>query len=193
MHDISTPSHAFCLDQLSTSIPPFSESCRCPAAAPRARCGSVRRWSSACASRAPARRERQAASVWFALWKQGGVAALKISDRIGRFPKLSDEELAAIEIALLQGARANGFSTDLWTLQRVADVIAQRTGVVYHPGHVWRLLRYMGWSRQRPARRASERDDAAVEHWVKHTWPALKRGPVEPNAGLSSKTKAASR
>jgi hypothetical protein len=48
-------------------------------------------------------------------------------------------------------------------------VIAQRTVVIYHPGHVWRLLRYMRWSRQRPARRAKERDEVAVEHWGKTT------------------------
>jgi transposase len=94
---------------------------------------------------------------------------------------------------LLQGARASGYGTEVWTLQRVADVIAQRTGVVYHPGHVWRLLRYMGWSRQRPARRAKERDEAAIEHWVKTTWPALKGGPSASGAGSSSKTKTASR
>jgi transposase len=136
---------------------------------------------------------RQAASVWFALWQQGGDEALKLSERTGRHPKLSDEQLATVEAVLLQGAQASGYGTEVWTLQRVAEVIAQRAGVVYHPGHVWRLLRYMGWSRQRPARRAKERDEAAIEHWVKATWPALKRGPTASGAGSSSKTRAASR
>jgi transposase len=136
---------------------------------------------------------RQATSVWLARWKEGGVDALKIPDRIGRRPKLTDEQLAAVEAVLLQGARANGFSTDVWTLQRVAEVIAQRTDVVYHPGHVWRLLRYMGWSRQKPARRAIERDDAAVDHWVKHRWPAIKRGLDDGVPGSSSRTKVGSR
>jgi transposase len=136
---------------------------------------------------------RQATSGWFALWQQGGVAALKLSERFGRHPKLTDEQLVTVETVLLQGARASGYTTEVWTLQRVAEVIAQRTGVVYHPGHVWRLLRYMGWSRQRPARRAKERDEAAIEHWVKTTWPALKRGPTASGAGSSSKTRADSR
>jgi transposase len=136
---------------------------------------------------------RQATSVWFALWQQGGVAALKLSERFGRHPKLTDEQLVTVETVLLQGARASGYTTEVWTLQRVAEVIAQRTGIVYHPGHVWRLLRYMGWSRQRPARRAKERDEAAIEHWVKRTWPALKKGPIASGAGSSSKTRADSR
>jgi len=135
---------------------------------------------------------RQASSTWFGLWQQGGTDALKLSERFGRPPKLSDEQLAAIETVLLQGARASGYTTDVWTLQRVAEVIAERTGVVYHPGHVWRLLRYMGWSRQRPSRRAKERDEAAIDHWVKVTWPALKRGPNASTAGSSSRTRAAS-
>jgi transposase len=135
---------------------------------------------------------RQAVSTWFARWSAGGVEALKISPRTGRFPKISDEQLAAVETILLQGARASGFRTDVWTLQRVADVIAQRTGAVYHPGHVWRLLRYMGWSRQKPARRAVERDDGAIDHWVKHRWPAVKRGLDDAEPGSSFKMRAAS-
>jgi hypothetical protein len=44
----------------------------------------------------------------------------------------------------------NGYATDMWTLARVGEVIEAETGVVYHQSHVWRILRQMGWSRQRP-------------------------------------------
>jgi transposase len=45
--------------------------------------------------------------------------------------------------------------TDLWTLPRVAEVIERVTGVCYHPGHAWNLLRdQLGWTWQQPARRA---------------------------------------
>ena len=58
---------------------------------------------------------------------------------------------------------ANGFDTDLWTLERVTVVITQLTGVRYHPGHVWVILRHrLGWTLQRPERRASERDEQAL-------------------------------
>ncbi|HKA02869.1 MAG TPA: winged helix-turn-helix domain-containing protein [Acidimicrobiales bacterium] len=76
----------------------------------------------------------------------------------------------------------------MWTLARVAAVIEAETGVAYHPGHVWKLLRRMGWSRQRPARRAVERDDAAVAAWVAEAWPRLKRGPANAERGSSFKT-----
>ena len=77
---------------------------------------------------------------------------------------------------MLKGPAANGFATELWTLPRVAEVIERVSGVRYHPGQVWRILRQqLGWTRQRPARRAVERDDAAIAQWVKQRWPNLKK------------------
>jgi transposase len=85
-----------------------------------------------------------------------------------------------VERALLQGACAHGFDTDLWTLQRIAVVIERLTGVRHHPSHVWRILRGMGWRVERPARRASERDEEAIARWVAHDWPRIrqKRAPA---------------
>jgi transposase len=79
---------------------------------------------------------RQSAHVWHARFTQGGVEALRSRGPTGPDPKLLDAQLAQVEQALLQGAMANGFDTDLWTLERVAVVITQLTGVRYHPGHV---------------------------------------------------------
>ncbi len=120
----------------------------------------------------------QSASEWYRRWSAGGKKALRGAGRAGRRPRLDADQLARVEEALLQGPTANGFPTELWTLPRVADVIERVTGVAYHPGHVWRILRVqLGWSRQRPARRAVERDDAAIEQWVKQRWPKLKKAP----------------
>jgi transposase len=80
----------------------------------------------------------------------------------------------------------------MWTLTRVAEVIETVTGVTYHPGHVWYILRDMGWSRQRPARRAIERDDAAIDAWVKNRWPAVKKTPDAGRPGSASRTRAGS-
>jgi transposase len=123
-------------------------------------------------------------SRWYRRWQDGGQKALRSRGAPGRTPGVTRDQLAEVEQALLAGARASGFDNDLWTLARVAKVIEQRTGVAHHPGHVWRLLRGLGWSVQRPARRASERDDAAVAQWVKNQWPRIKRG--QPGARQSS-------
>ena len=108
----------------------------------------------------------------------GGRAALRTAGRAGRQPKLTEAQLARVEKALAKGAEANGYPTDVWTLPRVAEVIERVTGVAYHPGHVWYILRdQLDWTWQRPARRAIERNDEAIEQWVKKRWPQLKKGP----------------
>ncbi|HEV2919021.1 MAG TPA: winged helix-turn-helix domain-containing protein [Actinomycetota bacterium] len=118
----------------------------------------------------------QAVSVWHGRFTRGGVDALRSRGPSGPDPKLSAAELAKVEEALLAGAMANGFDTDLWTLERITVVIAQLTGVRYHPGHVWVILRRrLGWSLQRPERRASERDEEAIARWVAHEWPRIKK------------------
>jgi transposase len=120
----------------------------------------------------------QVVSEWRKAWRQGGRAALRGAGRAGRPPKLSAVQLAKVERALAKGAEANGYLTDLWTLPRVAEVIERMTGVTYHPGHVWYLLRdQLGWTWQRPARRAVERDNEAIERWIKRRWPQVKKAP----------------
>ncbi len=118
----------------------------------------------------------QAASVWYRRWHQGGEQALRGAGRAGRRPRLSQAELDAVDQALRKGPEAFGFDTELWTLGRIAQVIGRLTGVRYHPGHVWRLLRGLGWSVQRPARRAAERDEAEIARWRAEEWPRIKGG-----------------
>jgi transposase len=61
----------------------------------------------------------------------------------------------------------------------VAAVLEREFGVRYHPAHVSRLLRAVGWSVQRPIRRATQRDEAAIAAWYAERWPALKKGPKQ--------------
>jgi transposase len=115
--------------------------------------------------------------TWRAAWRRSGRDGLRGAGRAGRVPKLSRDQLAAVERELLKGAEANGYANDVWTLQRVAEVIERLTGVTYHPAHVWSLLRHeLKWSWQRPARRATERNEEAIHQWVKKRWPVLKKG-----------------
>jgi transposase len=123
-------------------------------------------------------------SVWHARFKAGGSEALRSRGPAGPAPKVSDAQLAQVEPALLEGATANGFTGELWTLDRIATVIERLTGVRHHPAHVWALLHHrLGWSVQRPTRRAAERDQVAIDRWVAEDWPRIKRTPrgAEPN------------
>ena len=122
----------------------------------------------------------QAVSVWHARFQQGGAEALRSRGPSGPAPRLSDAQLAKVEQALLEGADANGFVGELWTLERIAVVIQRRTGVHHHPAHVWALLRHrLGWSVQRPRRRAAERDQDVIDRWVKERWPKIKPNGAE--------------
>ena len=119
----------------------------------------------------------QIVSDWRAAWRRSGRDGLRGAGRAGRLPKLSHEQLALIEVELAKGAEAHGYPNELWTLKRVADVIERLTGVSYHPARVWYILRQgLNWSWQRPTRRATERNEEAIQRWVKRRWPALKKG-----------------
>lgn len=83
-----------------------------------------------------------------------------------------------MQVALLEGPTAHGFGTPLWTLKRVRLFIERRFGVRYSDVHVWRLLGQLGFSSQKPERRALERNEEAIEHWKKRTWPGLKKEEV---------------
>ncbi len=131
----------------------------------------------------------QAVSVWHRRWKDTGTDGLRSKGPSGPVPRLSDQQLAEVEQVLLKGPTANGFVGELWTLERVAVVIERLTGVHHHPAHVWALLRHrLGWTVQRPVRRAAERDQAAIDRWVKERWPQIKQTPNDAEPAWSSST-----
>jgi len=118
---------------------------------------------------------RQSASRWFHLWEANGGVGLRGAGRTGRRCRLSDKDLCRLEALLTEGPQAQGYETNLWTLQRIAQVMERHLGVRYHPGHVWKLLGQLGWSCQRPEGRARERDGACVRRWLKRRWPDIKK------------------
>jgi transposase len=127
--------------------------------------------------------------VWHARWRAGGLDALRSLGPTGPAPKVSDAQLRQVEQALLEGAAANGFVGELWTLDRIATVIERLSGVRHHPAHVWALLHHrLGWSVQRPVRRAAERDQAAIDRWVKERWPQILQTPNGAEPVWSSST-----
>jgi transposase len=119
---------------------------------------------------------RTTAMRWHRAWVKRGKQDLEPLPR-GRPNRLSKAKLERIEKALLRGAQAHGFSSELWTLERVAQVIERVADVHYHPGHVWRVLRSLGWSLQKPTTRARERDEVEIARWKKIEWPRLKKTP----------------
>lgn len=118
---------------------------------------------------------RQVAYRWHEAWMEGGEAALASRGAAGPKSRLTPEQKQQVVEALLEGPAAQGYQTQLWTLPRTADLIENLTGVRYHAGHVWRILGDLGFSCQRPERRAIERNEQEVQQWKRVKWPALKK------------------
>ena len=114
---------------------------------------------------------RQSVNRWAKELAKGGRQALKRAPRAGRPPQLSAADRRRIIEGLKRGPEALGYGTSLWTAWRVADLIKRECGVKYSTVHAWRLLRALGWTPQRPASRALERDEAAIRRWKRGRWP----------------------
>lgn len=117
-----------------------------------------------------------AVSRWVTRVREGGPQALRHRPPPGAPPRLAPEQLARLPSLLERGPEAYGFRGQLWTRGRIAAVIQRAFGVSYHPRHVGRLCKAIRWSPQQPARRARQRDEAAIAQWHDDTWPAIQRG-----------------
>jgi len=112
---------------------------------------------------------------WRDARQSGGDDALKVKFASGRPPKLTEKQKRSLEKILLKGPLSAGYRTDLWTTARIAEVIERKFAVRYHRDHIGRLMGQMGWSHQKPERRASQRDEDRIADWVKNEWPRVKK------------------
>lgn len=123
---------------------------------------------------------RQAVSTWVAVRLAGGKKALASKGKPGRKTALTAAERKKVESALLKGPVKNGYRNDLWTLRRISAIIADVTGRKKpSTTRTWGLLREMGWSCQRPAKRARQQDAELVAEFRERTWTAIKKKPQE--------------
>lgn len=120
---------------------------------------------------------RTSVTRWRHAWEAAGKRGLASKPHPGMPPRLTDRQRRKLVTVLKRGARKNGYATELWTLERVAEVIEKHFDVSYHPGHVWRVLRSLGWTSQKPERRARERNEEAIAAWRANEWPRIKKRP----------------
>ncbi|WP_099907034.1 winged helix-turn-helix domain-containing protein [Streptomyces sp. TLI_171] len=129
---------------------------------------------------------------WRGQWRERGAAGVRSKGSPGR-PRLSDAQIARLERELERGPLVHGWADQRWTLARIKTLIGRLFHVGYTVEGTWRLVKRHGWSWQQPARRATERDDQAVEVWKKVTWPLVKAPRRRATAGSSLRTKPGSR
>jgi transposase len=102
-----------------------------------------------------------------------------------RPPGLSDHQLRQLEALLCQGACRHGWPNDLWTATRVTAVLRRHFGLAYHPEHVRKILkRRLGWTSQKPQKKARERDEDGIRRWVAQEFPRIVRQARERDAHL---------
>jgi len=118
-----------------------------------------------------------AVSQWLKRAREGGREALRQRPPPGPTHRLTVTQREQLPTLLAKGAEAYGFLGAVWTTKRVATLIRQEFGVEYHPAHVSRVLRQLGWSVQKPIRRATQRDEAAITAWHDERLPALLAKP----------------
>ena len=114
---------------------------------------------------------------WRDARRKGGQRALKVRCSPGRPPKLSRAQGRSLASVLLKGALAAGYANQLWTTARVAAVISKKFRVRYHRDHVGRLLHALGWSHQKPQKKALERNQAEIRRFIREHWPRVKKTP----------------
>jgi transposase len=119
-------------------------------------------------------RDEQTIRAWRRVWRKAGVDGLRAKPHPGRAPKLTAEQWQAVLSMLLRPPRDFGYADAyLWTTTLMARLIWDHFGVDFHHDYVGEMLHKLGWSCQRPAKRAKERDEAAIQHWRDVTWPDL--------------------
>ena len=107
---------------------------------------------------------------------RAGPRGLAPKPRGGRQRRLTPAQHQRLEQLLLQGAKAHGWSNELWTASRVTEVIRRHLDCEYHPEHVRKILKQrLGWTSQRPERRARERDEAEIARWKREEFPRIKK------------------
>lgn len=116
---------------------------------------------------------------WVKIARDQGIDSLKAKPHPGATPKLSDEQMQDLCNRLVAGALASGYSTDLWTCPRIAEMIFKVYGVTYHVDYLGQLLKSLGFSCQKPQRVAAERDQARISRWMTHDWERIKKRPGE--------------
>jgi Transposase and inactivated derivatives len=120
---------------------------------------------------------RQSTGRWHQTYLDEGLEGLEHKGQIGRPSKMTGFQKERLQAVLAKGARKYGFALDLWTLPRIAKVIEKEFEIKYRTTHIWWIMSSLGWSCQRPAKRAIERDEEKIRNWKKIEWRRIKKKP----------------
>ena len=118
---------------------------------------------------------RQSVMRWERRLKSGGLKQVARIGKRGRPAQLSDVQLSELARVLKAGSIAAGYANEMWTLARISALVEALFNVRFASSSMWSLLKRMGWSVQRPARQARQRNESDIANWKRKRWPALKK------------------
>lgn len=113
---------------------------------------------------------------WHQSYRKKGKMGLSSKPHPGRTPLLSLSQKKSLVRVLVKGALKAGYWTDIWTLNRIGQIVRKRFGLRYCTGSLWNLMQNLGWSCQIPSKRAKERHEEKIRYWKHHVWPHIKKG-----------------
>jgi transposase len=121
---------------------------------------------------------------WVARHLEAGDDGLKAKPTPGRPRLLTPDQERKVLGWLGESPARHGFDTDLWTARRVAELIRKKFGVRFHPNYLREWLSRRNCTPQKPARRARQRDQTAIDRWVAGDWPRIqkRRGKNTPTS-----------
>lgn len=122
---------------------------------------------------------RRSVRRWNAAYRKHGLTGIQSRPNTGRPTSLTPAQRMKLQQCLIRGASSQGYESDLWTCRRIRAVIQNKFGIKYHPNHMCRLVRSLGWTPQRPERKAVERDEKLIQIWVSHDWKRIKKKPKD--------------
>ncbi|WP_373331213.1 helix-turn-helix domain-containing protein [Salmonirosea aquatica] len=108
-------------------------------------------------------------------YRESGAPGLLARKATGAPPRLTADQLEKLVEELKRGAQYHGFSGEVWTRQRVNSLIERMFDVSYDPTQVGRILKKLGWSLQKPVKKARQQDKQKVEQWRDEVLPGLKK------------------
>jgi len=118
---------------------------------------------------------KTSARDWFRRWKADKKDGLKSKGHPGFPSQYTPEKKKELKKIILAGPTTYGYTTDFWTIDRIRAVAKKKLGVTLALKRTWLTMIDLGFSVQKPERRAKERNEKAITDWKLTEFPKLKK------------------
>jgi transposase len=111
---------------------------------------------------------------WWKAYQENGSQGIAAKPHPGRPSRLTFKQQARVIGWIRKNPKSFGFSTELWTARRLAEVIERKFKVRYNHRYLNEWLAARAITPQKPQKRSRERDEQAIKHWTRYRWPCIQ-------------------